>query len=411
MSLIVLADAYLIDGTGRDPVEGAAVVVEGSRIREVLPRWTGTAPTEGRVLSCRGQTLLPGLSDAHAHVTAVEPNLLEQHRRLVPSGVALRGGRVLEEALRQGFTTLRDAGGADWGMREAVRRGVVAGPRLLISAAPLSQTGGHGDYRQRAETVHPEPCVGMRTVLADGVAAVRRASREQLRQGADFLKLVVGGGVLSPSDELESTQYSEGEIRAAVEEATAVGTYVAAHVYGAPGIARALAAGVRSIEHGNLLDAPTAAALRTRGAYLVPTLATFDVLWRHRDSAGLSAFTLAKLGRAREGARRGLELAARSGCRVGSGSDLLGPFQRDRALELVLRAEILSPMAVLVAATRTNAELFGLGDRLGTVEPGKWADLIVVAGDPLRDLGCLRRYDETLSLVMKAGTIYVNRLA
>ena len=410
MGATLLTNAFLIDGTGTEPREGAAVLVEGEIIREVLPRWAGPPPKGALHLDCRGRTLLPGLIDAHAHVTAVEADILEQGRRLAPSLVALRTARVLEEALAQGFTTLRDAGGADWGFREALAQGVIAGPRLLVSGAPLTQTGGHGDSRLRAERAVADPCLGMRTVVADGVAAVRRAAREQLRQSADQLKVVAGGGVLSPGDPLEASQYSPAELRAVVEEARAAGTYVAAHVYAPAGIRAALAAGVRSIEHGNLLDEASAEAVKAAGAFLVPTLATYELLWRHRREAGLDGERLAKLARAREGALRALELARRMGCRIASGSDLLGPFQGRRALELQLRAEVMPPMEVLGSATRVNAELFGLGERLGTVEPGKWADLLVVDGDPLRDLGCLERHRETLSLIMKAGAIYRNRL-
>lgn len=410
MGVVLLTDARLIDGTGAEPRDGAAVLVEGEQIREVLPRWSGPAPRGALHLDCRGRTLMPGLIDAHAHVTAVEADILEQRRRLAPSLIALRAARVLEEALAQGFTTLRDAGGADWGFREAVSRGVIAGPRLLVSGAPLTQTGGHGDFRLRAERVPADPCLGMRTVIADGVDGVRRAAREELRQSADQLKVVAGGGVLSPGDPLEASQYSAAELRAAVEEAQAAGTYVAAHVYSPAGILAALAAGVRSIEHGNLLDEAAASAVKAAGAFLVPTLATYELLWRHHREVGLTGERLAKLARAREGGLRAVELARRIGCRIASGSDLLGPFQSRRALELELKAEVMSPMEALCSATRVNAELLGLGDRLGTVEPGKWADLLVVDGDPLREIGCLQQYRERLVLIMKAGAIYRNRL-
>lgn len=411
MDVILLTNTRLIDGTGAEPLEGAAILVEGEVIREVLPRWTGPPPGGAVVLDCRGQTLLPGLIDAHAHVTAVEANILEQRRRLAPSLIALRTARVLEEALTQGFTTLRDAGGADWGLREAVARGLVAGPRLLVSGAPLTQTGGHGDFRLRAERVPSDPCLGMRTVIADGVDQVRRAVREELRQSADQIKVVAGGGVLSPGDPLEATQYSAVELHAAVEEAAAAGTYVAAHVYAPAGIAAAVAAGVRSIEHGSLLDEASAGALRTAGAFLVPTLATYELLWRHRQEVGLRTESVAKLERARAGGLLAVELAHRMGCRIASGSDLLGPFQAHRALELELKAEVMSPMEAICSATRVNAELLGLGDRLGTVEAGKWADLLVVDADPLRDVSALQRYRERLSLIMKGGVIHRNRLS
>jgi imidazolonepropionase-like amidohydrolase len=408
-SVTVLVNARVLDCTGREPFEGA-VAVEGDRIVDVAPSGRVARPPGATVLDCRGQTLLPGLTDAHVHVLAVEANIVEQHRQLPPSLVALRAGVLLREALGQGYTTVRDCGGADWGLREAVETGVVPGPRLLVAGRPISQTGGHADVRRRTETGPPvEVCVGMPGCVADGPDEVRRAAREELRRGATHLKIMASGGAMSPTDELDTTQYTVAELRAAVEEARAAGTYVAAHAYSGAAVRNAVEAGVRSVEHGNLMDEAAARALRAADAFLVPTMVTYELLAREGARYGVPEPFLRKIRLAREKSVESLALAHRLGLRIASGSDLLGPMQAHRPMELTLKAQVLSPMEVLVSATRTNAELFGLADRIGTVEPGKLADLLVVEGDPLRDLALFQSPDR-LRLIMKGGAIVVSRL-
>jgi imidazolonepropionase-like amidohydrolase len=407
MAITVFVQAFLIDCTGRDPVDGAAVVVEDHRIQDVLEHGR-VGPLRGHVttLDLRGATLMPGLTDAHVHLCAVLENVLEQHRTWPPSYIAARALRYAEQCLLQGFTTVRDAGGADAGLRQVLAEGHFPGPRLLVSGQFLSQTGGHGDVRRPAErTPPPEPCVGMVGIVADGEAEVRRAVREQLRRGVDQIKIMASGGAMSPADELETTQYSPGELRAAVEEAQAAGTYVLAHAYTDAAVRNAVAAGVRSIEHGNLMGEAAARAIRDAGAYLVPTLVTYEALVRDGKRYGIGDHQIRKLQRAREHGLQALEYAYRAGCNIGSGSDLLGELMAQRAAELELKAQVMAPMAVLLSATRVNAELFGLQDRIGTVEPGKEADLIVVAGNPLRDLRVFQD-PERLKVIMKAGRLY-----
>ncbi|MCJ7830687.1 MAG: amidohydrolase family protein, partial [Desulfobacterales bacterium] len=250
---LVLKNTTLIDGTGADPAEGATVVVEGNRIKEVLSGGPGTLPAGARVLDCRGQTLLPGLIDAHVHMCAVEADLTELKRRSYPSMAAIRTLKVLEESLAQGFTTVRDCGGADPGFRIAVAQGLIPGPRLLVAGKGLSQTGGHGDGRLPTEVWAPVKYpIGMGGTVVDGVDPCRQAAREQLRQGVDFVKVMAGGGCMSPADEIDTTQYSLDELRAIVFEAEAAGTYVAAHCYSDQSIINSVEAGIRTIEHGNL---------------------------------------------------------------------------------------------------------------------------------------------------------------
>jgi imidazolonepropionase-like amidohydrolase len=353
---------------------------------------------------------MPGLTDAHVHAYAVAANTNEIHLTLPPSLVVAMALRRLEQMLAQGFTTVRDAGGADYGLREAVASGLHPGPRLLVSGKSLSQTGGHGDRRRRAEWTEPvQCCVGMVHAIADGPDEVRRAAREQLRHDADQVKVMASGGAMSPGDELDTTQYTVDELRAAVEEAEAAGKYVLAHAYSGAAVRNALRAGVRSIEHGNLLDAEGARAIRRAGAFLVPTMVTYEAIWREGRRHGVGEHQLRKIDQAREKSVTGLTHAYRAGCRIGSGSDLLGEMQVHRAAELELKGQVMKPMEVLVSATRVNAELFRMEDRIGTVEPGKYADLLVVDGNPLDDLRLFQRLDH-LRVIMKGGAFYKRAL-
>jgi len=411
MSITVFINAFLIDCTGREPLEGAAVVVEDDRIADVLPSGrVGALRGPLTTLDLKGQTLMPGLTDAHVHICAVEANIAEQHRLLPPSLIAAKALRRLEQALMQGFTTVRDAGGADAGFREAVNQGLVAGPRLLVSGQYLSQTGGHGDKRRPAEVVPPiEACMGMIGAIADGPDEVRKAAREQIRRGVDQLKIMASGGAMSPADEVDTTQYTVAELRAAAEEARAANRYVLAHAYSGAAVRNAVEAGVRSIEHGNLMDETAARALKDAGAFLVPTMITYEAIAREGKAYGIGDHQIQKINQAREKSVESLALARRLGLKIGSGSDLLGDMMAYRAHELELKAQVLTPMEVLVSATRTNAELFRMQDRIGTVEPGKHADLLVVNGNPLKDLRIFQDPD-ILRLIMKGGRVFKQTL-
>jgi imidazolonepropionase-like amidohydrolase len=361
-------------------------------------------------LDCRGATLMPGLTDAHVHICAVTENITDQHRHYPPSYVAARAMRRAEECLLQGFTTVRDAGGADYGFRQVLEEGHFPGPRLLVSGNYISQTGGHGDKRRRAEWVGPiDCCVGMIGSIADGEAEVRRAVREQLRRAVDQIKIMASGGAMSPADELDTTQFTVGEMRAAVEEAQAVGTYVLAHAYSDAAVRRAVEAGVRSIEHGNLIREGAARAIRDAGAFLVPTMTTYEAIWREGKRYGIGDHQLAKINLAREQSVQGLTYAYRAGCKIGSGSDLLGDMMTQRAVEFELKAQVMSPMEVLLSATKVNAELFRLHDRIGTVEPGKDADLLVVDGNPLANLRVFQDQDN-LKVIMRGGRVHKRTL-
>jgi imidazolonepropionase-like amidohydrolase len=307
---------------------------------------------------------------------------------------------------------VRDAGGADYGLAAAVEDGYFAGPRLLFAGHALSQTGGHGDHRMKGEDRDDfcPSCVGRSGRICDGVAEVRRAARDELRKGAHAVKLMCSGGVTSPLDRIDSTQFSPEELRAAVEEATDQGRYAMAHAYTPRAINRALDAGVRSIEHGNLLDEPTATHLRTANAFLVPTLVVYWAMHREGRELGLSEAVRSKLATVHEAAMRGLEIADRAGVRLVLGTDLFGAMQRHQAFELGLRAEVQKPIEVIRQATVHAAELFGMTGEIGAVVPGARADLLAVNGDPIADLGLLQAEGRHLDIIMKDGRFVVNRL-
>ncbi|HVX44779.1 MAG TPA: amidohydrolase family protein [Mycobacteriales bacterium] len=406
MSTTVFRNAVVLPCTGADPIEGGSVVVENGVIVDI-----GSGPASGTeyTVDCRGGTLMPGLIDAHVHVCSLDVEIARQQREYTTSLLAYATAKVIKDTLLQGYTTVRDAGGADWGMKEAIRRGLIPGPHLLVSGHPLSQTGGHGDARTRAQGCGCGAAIGMIDNIADGVDEVRKAAREQLRQGVDAVKVMAGGGVASPTDPLESPQYQPDELRAIVAEASAAGTYVLAHAYTPASIANAVEAGVRSIEHGNLLDEPTAALMARSGAYLVPTLVTYEKLYEEGREYGLGAEKLAKLETVLGAGLEGLRRAVDAGVAIGSGSDLLGPLARHRSRELAIKAQVLGAHDTLIATTRTNAELLQIADVTGTIEVGKRADLLVVGGDPLADIAILQDI-EALAVIMKSGAFVVNRL-
>ena len=409
---VVLEEATVVSATGAPPFEGA-VVVEDGRIADVVEGRRSPGGGEERVVRLAGRSLLPGLIDAHVHAAAVDADIGGQGRRRYESEIAVLAGVALEEMLARGFTTVRDAGGVDAGLRRAFDQGAIAGPRLLVSGRPLSQTGGHGDQRSATDYSDPggcEPHVGLVHTIADGPDEVRRAAREELRRGANQIKVMASGGVVSPTDRLESVQYSFDELSSAVAVAEAVGTYVLAHAYTPSSIGVCVAAGVRSIEHGNLLDGPTAKLMAEHGTFLVPTLVTYEKLHDEGARHGVPRESLDKLARIVDAGLESLTIAASEGVRIASGSDLLGPMRRYQGEEVGIKARALGSMAAIIATTRTNAELLGLEREIGTIEAGKRADLVVVGGSALDEPQLLGRPGGVV-LVMRDGRIVHDRLS
>jgi len=319
----------------------------------------------------------------------------------------------LRKTLDIGITSVRDAGGADQGIKEAVQRGMIPGPRMQIAVIMLSQTGGHGDFRKRTQTGFECPCcsgLAYTARVADGVPEVLRAVRDELRKGADQIKIMVSGGVASQADPLESLQFRMDEIEAAVEEATRWGTYVCAHAYAAEAIRRAVAAGVRTIEHGNLIDEPTARLMAEKKAYLVPTLVAYDALRRRGPEYGLSDYSLQKNEIVLNAGLKSIEIARAAGVAIGFGSDLLGQLQNDHCREFLIRSEVMRPIEIIRSATLVNAEIVRQSGQLGEIVAGAFADLLIVDGDPTRDLGVFQDDGARIPGIMKGGRFVKNAL-
>jgi imidazolonepropionase-like amidohydrolase len=409
MTRIALTHATVFDSLAGRLRPGGTVVVEGDRIVDVL--YDATSVDDARVIDLAGRTLLPGLIDAHVHVTSTVPDFLKLSL-MPPSLIAAQSKDILEGMLARGFTTVRDAAGADHGLVEAVERGHFAGPRLFIAGQAISQTGGHGDTRPVGSRPILCSCagLGMFGMIADGVGEVRRAAREQIRNGAHQIKVMAGGGVSSPTDPIDGTQYSLDELRAICEEAEAANTYVMAHAYSPRSIVRAVQSGVRSIEHGNLLDEASAREMARHGASLVATLATYDSLAREGARLGWPDAMLAKLDRVRTRGVEALQIAKAAGVPIGFGTDLLGTMHDDQSNEFSLRLPAMSATEILQSATSVNARLLGREGTLGVVARGATADLVAVDGDPTADVTLLQQQGARMPMVMKAGTFVRNTL-
>jgi imidazolonepropionase-like amidohydrolase len=384
----VVRDVAIIDATGREPQGRSDVLVEGGRISKVGA--VGELASDAAVIDGAGTTLLPGLTDAHVHFALI--GVKGDHGSDTWIRHVLDVARFIGDALQEGFTTVRDAGGLEPAWAQAVAEGALPGPRILPAGSPLSQTGGHGDDRQRHEAsqhAHTVPGLVAGFEIVDGVDEVRHAAREQLRRGATQIKLMASGGVISPTDPLDSLQLSVAEIAVAVEVAHSWGTYVMAHCHTTPSVEMALDAGVRSIEHGSMLEPETARRIAAEGAFMVPTLQTMESFLAYPDRMGLAPEKIALLGDFAAQAYRSIEIARDAGVKLASGSDVVGPWQGRRGEELMYKARVLGAHEAIISATRTNAELFMLDDEIGTVEPGKRADLVLVKGQPLDDIALL----------------------
>ena len=413
MSLTLFKNVHVLDVRAGRLLEDHQVLVEGDTIRELSGRPITTSAAQ--VIDGGGRTLMPGLIDCHVHVTFSATNLalLAQTPNTT---LALRALPILRGMLRRGFTTVRDAGGADWALKQAIEDGMdgtVIGPRLFVSGPALSPTGGHGDFRPRSDRLQPIGCGCLRlasTRVVDGVDEVRRTVRELLQMGADQIKIMSSGGVASPTDPVNALGYSLEETRAIVDEAAARHTIVLAHAYTPEAIRRAVECGVRSIEHGNLIDAPTAALMAERGAVAVPTLITYEALARDGLRLGLGAESAAKIEQVRAAGLSSLEVFKAAGVKLAFGTDLLGGSHDLQSEEFLIRAQVQSNLEVLQSATLIGAELLGQSGRLGEIVPGALADLLLVDGNPLDDLACLTGQGERIPLVMQGGLVRFNEL-
>jgi imidazolonepropionase-like amidohydrolase len=404
--ITVLDDVAVVDVVAGRTVPHRQVVVEDDRIAAVRPAGTPTEPGADSP-DVRGRTVVPGLIDCHVHVKAWHADLGTVPRQPA-SYTALKAAGLLAAMLHRGFTTVRDAGGADAGLAAAVADGTIPGPRLFFCGHAISQTGGHGDARAAGDDRHPGGGEGL-SRIADGVDQVRLAARDELRRGAHFLKVMVSGGISSPTDRLDSLQYGWAELAAFVEEATNAGRYVTGHAYTAASVTRAAEAGFRCVEHANLIDGRTARLLADREMFLVGTLATYEALATQGRDAGMPADQLTKLRRVRDAGLRSIELASSAGVRLVYGTDLLGAMHDAQLTEFALRGQVQPAGEVLRAATVDAAALLDQPD-LGRIERGARADLLLLDADPLLDITVLTRPERHLKAVVQGGRTVVGSL-
>lgn len=399
---VLFRNARIFDGDSEVLREGHDVLVNGGAISRIVAT-AQSNPPDADVVDCAGRVLMPGLIDAHVHVYAAGLNFTRVAQAPL-SYLAHFAARFMRASLDRGFTTLRDVGGADVGLASALKEGLLDGvPRLFYGGRAISQTGGHGDFRPGDLCV----ChVDSLTVIADGVDAVRLAVREELRRGASHIKLMASGGIASPTDPLERCQYSDGEIRAAVDEAVRAGSYVATHCHPAEAVRRSVAFGVRSIEHATLIDRETAEFVAERGAFAVPTMATLAALAEEGDALGFPAVSMEKLRRIGDRAFAGLEIMKRAGVKMGLGTDLLGAQHVRQTTEFTLRARVLPAIDILRSACAVNAELLGQSGRLGTIREGAVADILLVDGNPLEDISLLAANGDRLVAIMRNGCFH-----
>lgn len=405
----LFTNTRIIDATYPEPREGH-VLVEDGVIVDLAAR--PVAAPDRLVLDLRGRTLMPGLIDCHVHVVAHQMNLGANAQ--VPDALAmLRSLPIMRGMLDRGFTTVRDVGGAPYSLAQAVEQGLATGPRLVVCGKALSKTGGHADLRPRHDTHDPNRWAGNFGALgrvADGTDEVRRAVRQELRQGAAFIKIMANGGVASPTDPIAWQGYSEAEMRAAVEEAADAETYVSAHLYTADAILRAVRAGVHSLEHCNRIDPAAAALAASAGCVAVPTLVTYEALTEDGPRLGLPPDSIAKIEDVRASGLRSLEILRDAGVATAFGTDLLGPTHVRQSEEFAIRARVLDGPSILASATTVAARLIGMEGLLGVVAPGALADLLVVDGNPLADIALLAAPERSVRLVMKGGAVHRNAL-
>lgn len=411
MSATLFTNASLFDGVGPDLRRGAQVLVADGVIQDVSDRAID-APTGAETVDLGGRTLMPGLIDAHVHIWATDLDIVKLITRRTEY-LAAFAYRSLAAMLDRGFTTVRDAGGTDIGYAQALADGLAVGPRLLHAGRILTQTGGHGDFRRTGDfscACELREGGGARFAhVVDSPDEVRKAVREELRNGAHQIKIMGSGGVASPSDPVDRTQFSEAEISAAVEEAARHGAYVMAHCHPAEAVRRCAELGVRSIEHASLIDQEAAEMVAAKGAFVVPTLATIWALLDDGAKLGLPPVSQEKLRQVSGGVLQGLQVMRRTGLKVGFGTDLLGSQQDRQLSEFALRAQVFSPLEVLQQATSVNAELLRTEDSIGRVAPGFVADLIVVDGDPLADVTVLGDA-ANVAAIMQGGRFHKRNL-
>jgi len=399
-STIVVRAAHLISATNDAVTSPGVVVIRGDKILAV--GGSAAAPADARVIDLGAATLLPGLIDLHTHLTSTGVHWEEELLKTTPGQAALHGAHNALITLMAGFTTCRDMGPTwpftDIDLRKAIDEGVVPGPRLQVAGNYVSPTGGAGDARQFSIYVD----VPIVRNLADGPDEIRKAVRTNLKAGADFIKILGTGAVLSKGVPPGAQSYTEEEMHVAVEEAARWGKHVAAHLHGTEGIKAGIRAGVRTVDHGSMMDDEAVELLRTHHAYFTPTLYTSESISANANVPESEKLRSQEIKSIKD---KSFQLVLKAALPIGFATDAAVVPHGQNAREFFYRVRLgQSPMAAIQSATKTAAEILGWSDRVGTIEPGKFADLIAVSGDPLRDITQLER----VTFVMKGGVVYKN---
>lgn len=412
MSSLQLKNARVFDGYSKDCPEGMQVLIEGGMIREVSS--TPIKSAEAQIIDIGGRTLMPGLIDAHVHAFASDVSVQKVDLAGDPYRTA-HAARMLGHALDCGFTTVRDIGGGDYSLWRAIEDRLIRAPRFLYAGKIISMTGGHGDFRQMSESRHNHgycSCGSFNTicVVADGVDQVIKATREELRRGAHCIKIMGSGGVASPTDPIWMNQYREDEIRAIVNETRERRTYTAAHCHPTSAIRRCVEFGVRCIEHGTLIDDETSKFVAEKGAFIVPTMVIVFVLVELGKKLGFPPQSQEKAEYAFRQALTGMESMRKAGVKIGFGTDLMGETYVQQCREFAIRKEVFTALEILRQATSINAEILQRKGQLGCISEGAHADLLVIDGDPLRDIGLLAADGKNLRIIMRSGELVKNDL-
>jgi len=410
MSTILIQNSNLLDVEKAEIIEGVNVLIEENKISELSDKEIKSSTA--MKIDAKGKTLMPGLIDAHVHITATSLDLGSISKNPHSFNV-LKSAKLAEAMLMRGFTSVRDCTGADWGFHEAIEKDLIKGPRLFFVGKALGPTGGHGD--RRPKTYEGDHCTCYQgtikeTWIVDGVAEVQKAARRELRKGAHAIKIFASGGVASPDDPIFGLQFSEDEICAVVNEANSWKKYVLAHAYTSEAITRAIDCGVRTIEHGNLMDRKTAKYMNDKNAYLVPNLITYEAMDLEGEKYGLPKISLEKNKFVKDEGKIALDYAYSEGVKIGYGTDLLGELQVYQSKEFLMRQNIMPKKDILKSATLINAEIVNQKDKIGVIKEGAFADILLVDGNPLEDFSVFQEQGKYISLIMKNGKIYKNNL-
>jgi imidazolonepropionase-like amidohydrolase len=402
-TVAVIKAARVIDGTGAPPIDAGAVVVTGETITWVGKAADVRAPAGARVIDLGRMTLLPGLFDCHDHITGVPGDGGDtQELRETDAHKAIHGVVHARLTLDAGFTTIRDVGGsyATVALRDMIADGLVPGPHMYVAGRSIGITGGHGDINGWS----PYLSLPGTAQIADGIEGVRKAVRDQIKYGADLIKVIASGGILSVGDSPNSVQYSFEELKTIVDEAGHSGRKVAAHAHGAQSIKDSVRAGVASIEHGSFIDEEGIRMMKEHGTYMVPTLYTLDFIINEGAAHGTPDYAVNKARAALELQRKNLRRAYQSGVKFAYGTDaaVIPHGQNAKDFDILVSQLGVPPMDAIRMATTNAADLLGIADKAGAIRAGLWADLIAVDGDPLADIKRL----EHVAFVMKSGTVY-----